>query len=84
MVPAGSQRIPFTRVNHNKYMVTDAAAYVGTSNWVGDYFVNTAGIGYVIHQDLSNKNIGTNQTVQEQVKRVFLRDWDSKYASPLS
>jgi len=24
-------------------MVTDAAAYVGTSNWSGDYFIDTAG-----------------------------------------
>lgn len=24
-------------------MVTDATAYIGTSNWSGDYFINTAG-----------------------------------------
>lgn len=36
-------KIPFSRVNHNKYMVTDIAAYVGTSNWSGDYFIDTAG-----------------------------------------
>lgn len=24
-------------------MVTDTAAYIGTSNWSGDYFINTAG-----------------------------------------
>ena len=36
-------KIPFSRVNHNKYMVTDIAAYIGTSNWSGDYFVNTGG-----------------------------------------
>ena len=36
-------KIPFARVNHNKYMVTDMAAYIGTSNWSGDYFVNTGG-----------------------------------------
>nr|XP_031839096.1 phospholipase D3-like isoform X2 [Nomia melanderi] len=36
-------KIPFARVNHNKYMVTDTAAYIGTSNWSGDYFTNTAG-----------------------------------------
>lgn len=36
-------KIPFSRVNHNKYMVTDATAYIGTSNWSGDYFINTAG-----------------------------------------
>ena len=25
--------IPFSRVNHNKYMVTVTAGYIGTSNW---------------------------------------------------
>lgn len=24
-------------------MVTDISAYIGTSNWSGDYFINTAG-----------------------------------------
>jgi len=24
-------------------MVTDIAAYIGTSNWSGDYFIDTAG-----------------------------------------
>lgn len=27
------ETIPHARVNHNKYMVTDEVAYVGTSNW---------------------------------------------------
>ena len=26
-------KIPFARVNHNKYMVTDSIGYIGTSNW---------------------------------------------------
>lgn len=25
-------------------MVTDESAYIGTSNWSGDYFTNTAGV----------------------------------------
>lgn len=30
IIPAGNQsHIPYTRVNHNKYMVTDKVAYVG-------------------------------------------------------
>lgn len=32
-------------------MVTDRSAYIGTSNWSGDYFTNTAGIGLVLHDD---------------------------------
>lgn len=45
------KKIPYARVNHNKYMVTDRSAYIGTSNWSGDYFTNTAGIGLVLHDD---------------------------------
>lgn len=41
-------KIPFARVNHNKYMVTDTAGYIGTSNWSGDYFIDTAG-NYLIY-----------------------------------
>ncbi len=40
-------KIPFARVNHNKYLVTDKTAYIGTSNWSADYFLFTAGIGTV-------------------------------------
>lgn len=30
IVPVGNQSdIPYTRVNHNKYMVTDEVAYIG-------------------------------------------------------
>lgn len=45
VVPTNEEfdKIPFGRVNHNKYMVTDSAAYIGTSNWYGDYFIDTAG-----------------------------------------
>jgi len=67
-------KIPFARVNHNKYMVTDQAAYIGTSNWSGDYFINTGGVGLVIN--------GTS--LRDQLKEVFDRDWNSPYAMPLN
>ncbi|CAH2047776.1 unnamed protein product, partial [Iphiclides podalirius] len=41
------ERIPHARVNHNKYMVTERCALVGTSNWSGDYFTDTAGAALV-------------------------------------
>jgi len=72
--------IPYARVNHNKYMVTDSVAYIGTSNWQGDYFVSTAGIGIVVNQTSSN----TTQPVREQLEAVFLRDWFSPYAFSVS
>ena len=42
---ADQARIPYSRVNHNKYIVTDKEAIIMTSNWSADYFLNTGGIG---------------------------------------
>ncbi|KAK2176723.1 hypothetical protein NP493_644g05000 [Ridgeia piscesae] len=75
------KQIPFARVNHNKYMVTDNTAYIGTSNWSGDYFISTGGIGLIINQTAS-KNI--DRTVQQQLADIFARDWNSSFAHPIS
>ncbi|XP_045449871.1 5'-3' exonuclease PLD3-like [Melitaea cinxia] len=65
-------KIPYARVNHNKYMVTDRAAYVGTSNWYGDYFIDTAGVAIV-----------TDGALLVSLRALFERDWASPYAVPL-
>uniref|UniRef100_A0A8C3SYS3 PLD phosphodiesterase domain-containing protein n=1 Tax=Chelydra serpentina TaxID=8475 RepID=A0A8C3SYS3_CHESE len=75
--------IPFSRVNHNKYMVTDHLAYIGTSNWSEDYFTNTAGVGLIINQSEAAPGV-TQLTLREQLKAVFHRDWSSPYSKPLS
>jgi len=62
-------KIPFGRVNHNKYMVTDKTGFIGTSNWSGDYFISTGGIGFVFEGPL-----------REQLNSIFERDWSSHYA----
>ncbi|KAM6311329.1 5'-3' exonuclease PLD4 [Aegotheles albertisi] len=71
--------IPHGRVNHNKYMVTDKVAYIGTSNWSEDYFINTAGVGLIIKQNLTNLQ-RRQLPIQEQLKHLFERDWNSEYA----
>ncbi|XP_039909921.1 5'-3' exonuclease PLD3-like [Hirundo rustica] len=78
LVPASAaqSRIPFARVNHNKYMVTDKAAYVGTSNWSGDYFERTAGSALVVAQP----GPGGAGTFRERLRDVFERDWSSAYS----
>uniref|UniRef100_A0A8C5GFD0 5'-3' exonuclease PLD3 n=1 Tax=Gouania willdenowi TaxID=441366 RepID=A0A8C5GFD0_GOUWI len=76
---ASQKHIPFARVNHNKYMVTDKVAYIGTSNWSGDYFLSTAGSALVINQTGSPE-----PSVQAQLKDVFERDWSSQYSTPLT
>ncbi|CAD6213375.1 GSCOCG00004039001-RA-CDS [Cotesia congregata] len=82
VVPTNEEfdKIPFGRVNHNKYMVTDSAAYIGTSNWYGDYFIDTAGIGLIL-EDADHKN---NESIRQQLEDVFLRDWNSPYSYPLN
>ncbi|XP_044879103.1 5'-3' exonuclease PLD3-like isoform X4 [Mauremys mutica] len=75
--------IPFSRVNHNKYMVTDRLAYIGTSNWSEDYFTNTAGVGLIVNQSEAAPGV-TQLTLREQLEAVFQRDWSSPYSQPLS
>ncbi|XP_062409009.1 5'-3' exonuclease PLD3 [Sardina pilchardus] len=74
------KRIPYARVNHNKYMVTDKVAYIGTSNWSGDYFVHTAGSALVVNQTRSQSE---DLSVQQQLQAVFERDWESPYSAQL-
>lgn len=77
------QRIPFARVNHAKYMVTDRVVYIGTSNWSENYFTQTAGVGLVVNQTGSAVEKG-QQTIQNQLQNIFQRDWHSQYAQTLS
>ncbi|OAD52164.1 Phospholipase D3 [Eufriesea mexicana] len=82
VVPTNSDfdKIPFARVNHNKYMVTDVTAYIGTSNWSGDYFTNTAGNCMVLEA------IGdhTSDNLRQQLENIFHRDWYSEYSYALN
>ncbi|GFR65188.1 phospholipase D3 [Elysia marginata] len=76
-VPADESqaKIPYSRVDHSKYMVTDQHAYIGTSNWSGDYFKYTGGVGFILRQadeDPSN--------LRQQLVQLFLRDWNSEYS----
>ena len=70
--------LPYARVNHNKYMVTESVGYVGTSNWSADYFFYTGGIGYVI-----NDTDSSGTSVRRQLQDVFERDWNSRYTMPV-
>lgn len=78
IVPANDdeQKIPFGRVNHNKYMVTDNVAYIGTSNWSGDYFTDTAGVALILPDTPEIANIST---IRKDLLSVFERDWNSDY-----
>uniref|UniRef100_A0A8D2BCF7 spleen exonuclease n=1 Tax=Sciurus vulgaris TaxID=55149 RepID=A0A8D2BCF7_SCIVU len=80
IVPVGNHsNIPFSRVNHNKFMVTEKAAYIGTSNWSEDYFSSTSGVGLVVSQRALHAQPGV-PPAQEQLRQLFQRDWSSRYA----
>lgn len=74
-------KIPFARVNHNKYMVTDNTAYIGTSNWSADYFIDTAGIGLILGEQFDHNE--TSQSIRKDLASIFDRDWNSAYAVEL-
>ncbi|KAG9346303.1 hypothetical protein JZ751_006614 [Albula glossodonta] len=76
-------KIPYARVNHAKYMVTDRVAYIGTSNWSENYFTQTAGVGLVVNQTGVELSKG-QKTVQSHLQEIFLRDWRSQHAQDLS
>ncbi|KAH3761902.1 phospholipase D3 [Pelomyxa schiedti] len=70
----GSDPVPFTRVNHAKFMVTEKEAYISNNNWTADYFKTTAGVTMVIVSDHISAHLH---------HKVFSRDWNSPYAHPL-
>ncbi|KAK7103131.1 5'-3' exonuclease PLD3-like [Littorina saxatilis] len=72
-------KIPYARVNHNKYMVTDQHAYIGTSNWSEDYFGWTGGVGFIVNQNSTS----TQGNFRQQLHDVFERDWNSTYIKDL-
>ncbi|KAJ8309467.1 hypothetical protein KUTeg_014341 [Tegillarca granosa] len=84
VVPAfteAQKKIPYGRVNHNKYMVTDKTAYIGTSNWSGDYFITTGGIGLIVNQNVTDPS--QNGNVRQQLQDIFVRDWYSQYSTEI-
>uniref|UniRef100_A0A672GI73 PLD phosphodiesterase domain-containing protein n=1 Tax=Salarias fasciatus TaxID=181472 RepID=A0A672GI73_SALFA len=64
-------------VNHNRFMVTDRAIYLGNLDWVGNEFTFNAGAGLVISQPEGVED--RNATVVEQLQAAFERDWFSRY-----
>ncbi|XP_071336246.1 inactive phospholipase D5-like [Trachinotus anak] len=68
-------------INHNRFMVTDRAIYLGNLDWVGNEFTFNAGAGLVISlpEGIEDKNT----TVVEQLRAAFDRDWFSRYTRSL-
>ncbi|XP_051815471.1 inactive phospholipase D5-like isoform X3 [Acanthochromis polyacanthus] len=68
-------------INHNRFMVTDRAIYLGNLDWVGNEFTFNAGAGLVISQPEGVEE--RNSTVVEQLQAAFERDWFSRHTCSL-
>lgn len=67
--------IPFARVSHAKYLVVDRArAWIGTSNWEGDYFTKSRNVGVIVDGGF----------LPTRLAGVFATGWSSEYTQPLS
>ena len=73
--PWSGGAIPFARVAHAKYMIVDGrAAWIGTSNWEGDYFLKTRNVAIVTE----------GGTLAPRLARIFDDAWSSTYTAPLA
>lgn len=64
-------------------LVGNSNVFAGTSNWSENYFSQTAGVGFVVNQTGSVVEKG-QQTVQDQIQKIFQRDWNSDLAQDLT
>ncbi|MFT3767534.1 MAG: phospholipase D-like domain-containing protein [Minicystis sp.] len=63
--------VSFARVAHAKYMVVDGArAWLGTSNWEGDYFTRSRNVGIIVE----------GAAFAGQLDRVFADGFSGPYA----
>lgn len=76
--------IPYARVKHDKYMVTENSLYIGTSNFSPDYFINTCGVGVVITPSKETfQNKAQQLTIVRNMQNLFDRDFTSHFAHEL-
>lgn len=71
--PSQGKPIPFTRVDHSKFVITDKVTYITTSNCAADYFLNTGGVSVTY----------SNEALRSEGEQIFLRDWNGPYAGPI-
>jgi phosphatidylserine/phosphatidylglycerophosphate/cardiolipin synthase-like enzyme len=66
--------VPFARTIHAKFMVVDGArAWLGTSNWSGDYFFASRNVGLLVD----------GAPLAQDLTRLFDDLWGSEYAADL-
>jgi phospholipase D3/4 len=73
------KQLPYARVKHDKYMVTDQALFLGTSNWSPDYFQQTCGVSLV----MKPTNEASKPQLIQTMRDMFERDFNSEFAHEL-
>ncbi|TMQ72719.1 MAG: hypothetical protein E6K80_01970, partial [Candidatus Eisenbacteria bacterium] len=65
--------IPFARVEHCKYAVTDSSwLWLGTSNWEPSYFLTTRNVGLTVHHG----------PLARSARHLFEADWTASSSLP--
>lgn len=74
-IPAWSGgAIPFARVAHAKYFIVDNEnAWIGTSNWEGDYFTKSRNVGVILRRG----------QVPQRLAKFFEENWSSSYVGAI-
>ena len=72
------RRIPYSRVDHAKFLMNEKIGFIGTSNWSADYFINTGGVSLV-----QNDYEKDPRSIRGQLEQIFDRDWHSDYCVPI-
>ncbi len=70
----GSGFVPFSRVEHLKYMVIDGQySFVTTSNWGPGYFLTSRGAAVIVH----------GAPAAAVLEDIFAKTWDGPYVQPV-
>jgi phosphatidylserine/phosphatidylglycerophosphate/cardiolipin synthase-like enzyme len=73
-IPPLTPCVPFSRVNHSKYLVVDGETlWVGTSNWSKGYFTDSRNVELIFHRP----------ALAATGERIFAKLWNSTYTAPL-
>jgi len=68
------QFIPFSRVEHCKYLVVDNdLSWVGTGNWEWGYFNDCRDITLLVK----------SKSIAKQLRGIFFKDWAGPYVEPI-
>lgn len=67
--------VPYTRVSHSKYVITEGRAYITTSNCGADYYITTGGVSVNL--------MSSSGPAFQSIDQMFNADWNSQFAGPI-